>query len=303
MENKEESSNEKQLVKAEMSLDETQLAEQLYNNAGLGPVVDAGLKDYDILLRKEDKFIKKVMGPRNSDIKGYGQAVAKRVSLAVFNLLNKQYGGKVGDLRSYIYNLEDERDRANARYDELMGRVVGILGEEYKELRTDSSEFMQKLTDILGEDLEKAKIDQKALVESLADIEGLRSRVKDLEKEKQEAKENYEAQIAELESKIKGLESDKSALNNDLDKVKENYNQLSAAATNLDKEVSSEEIGKKLGESLYTFLIEDSKVPKMVINGVGKFIDFKKYLGAAASKGAGEAIKQAQERLEKASSQ
>ena len=301
MEEKENPSNEKQLVKAEMNLDETQLAEQLYNNAGLDPVVDAGLKDYDVLLRREDKFIKKVMGPRDSDIKGYGRAVAKRVSLAVFNLLNKQYGGKVGDLRSYIYNLEDERDRANARYDELMGRVVGILGEEYKELRADSNEYVQKLTEVLGEDLEKAKIDQKALVESLADIDGLRSRVKDLEKEKQEAKESYETQIAELDSKIKELESDKSGLNNDLEMVKANYNQLSIAATNLDKEVSSEEIGNNLGEELYKFLVEDAKVPRMVINGVGKFIDFKKYLGTAASKGAEESIKQAQEKLDKAS--
>ena len=35
----------------------------------------------------------------------------------------------------------------------------------------------------------------------------------------------------------------------------------------------------------------------MVIDGVGKFIDFKKYLGFAAAKGAEEAIKQADETL------
>ena len=117
----------------EMSLDEEQLAEQLYNSAGLGPVVEAGLKDYDKRIQKEDKLISKVFGPRGSDIKGYGDAVARRVAFAVYALLNKQYGGKVGDLRSYIMALEDERNRANDRYDELMGRVVGILGEEYKE--------------------------------------------------------------------------------------------------------------------------------------------------------------------------
>jgi hypothetical protein len=55
--------------------------------------------------------------------------VAKRVALAGSALVNKQYGGKVGDLRSYIMTLEDERNGANTRYDELMGRVVGILGE------------------------------------------------------------------------------------------------------------------------------------------------------------------------------
>ena len=118
------------LVKIEeMSLDEEQLAEQLYSSAGLGPVVEAGLKDYDKRIQKEDKLISKVFGPRGSDIKGYGDAVARRVAFAVYALLNKQYGGKVGDLRSYIMALEDERNRANDRYDELIGRVVGILGD------------------------------------------------------------------------------------------------------------------------------------------------------------------------------
>jgi len=172
----EKDSQEKHLIKIEdMSLEETQLAEQLYNNAGLAPVVDAGLKDYDKRVQQEDKLITKVFGPRGSDIKGYGEAVAKRVALAVYALLNKQYGGKVGDLRSYIMTLEDERNRANTRYDDLMGRVVGILGEEYKELRTDSKVFMEKLTTILGEDMKASKIDQRALAESLADIDNTNS--------------------------------------------------------------------------------------------------------------------------------
>ena len=140
--------NEKQLMKIEetslerMNLEEAQQAEQLYNSAGLDPVVDAGLKDYDERIQTENKLISKVLGPRGSDIRGYGEAVAKRVSLAVFNLMNKQYGGKVGDLRSYMMTLEEERNRANDKYDELMGRVIGILGDEYKELRTDSNAFM-----------------------------------------------------------------------------------------------------------------------------------------------------------------
>ena len=283
---------EKQLMKTEeISLEETQLAEQLYSSAGLDPVVDAGLKDYDERLKQEDKLITKVIGPRGSDIKGYGQAVAKRVAFAVYALLNKQYGGKVGDLRSYIMALQEERDRANMRYDELMGRVVGILGEEYKELRTDSKAFMEKLTTVLGEDLKESRIDHKALAERLADIDGLRSQVKALEKEEEE-----------LSSKIKELESEKTALASELGQLGEDHNRLKTAATALSEEVPSEEIGKKLGEELYAFLLKDSKVPKMVIDGVGKFIDFKKYLGMAATKGAEEATKQAGEALLKASS-
>jgi hypothetical protein len=141
---------QRQPVKVEdLNLDEIQLTEQLYNSAGLDPVVEAGLKDYDKTLQKEDKVLSKVFGVRGSDIRDYGESVAKRVAFAVYALLNRQYGGKVGDLRSYILTLEDERNRANVRYDELMGRVVGILGDEYKELRTDSKEFMERLPQYL----------------------------------------------------------------------------------------------------------------------------------------------------------
>jgi len=313
---KEKALGERQLIKIEeMSLEETQLTEQLYNSAGLDPVVDAGLKDYDEHLQREDRLISKVLGPRGSDIKGYGEAVAKRVAFAIYALLNKQYGGKVGDLRSYIMTLEEERDRANAKYDELLGRVVGILGDEYKELRTDSEAFMERLTTILGEDLKESKINHEALAERLADIDGLKSQIKTLDKEKEHLKERYESQItalknehnkevenlrsqiAELDSRIKGLESEKTTLTSDLTKLREDYNQLKTAITTLAGAIPHEEIGKKLGEELYAFLLKDSKVPDMVIGGVGKFIDFRKYLGFAAAKGAEEATKQAKETL------
>lgn len=111
----------------DMRLEDTQAAEQLYHNAGLDPVVEAGLKDYDRRLQTENRLINKVLGTRGSDIRGYGEAVARRVALAVYTQLGRQYGGRMGDLRSYIMALQEVRDRANVRYDELMGRVVGIL--------------------------------------------------------------------------------------------------------------------------------------------------------------------------------
>ncbi len=304
----------KQLIKIEeiapesMNLEESQLAEQLYSSAGLDPVVDAGLKDYDSRLEMENKLISKVLGPRGSDIKGYGEAVAKRVAFAVYTLLNKQYGGKVGDLRSYLMALEEERDRANTKYDELLGRVVGILGDEYKELRTDSQVFMEKLTTVLGEDLKESKIDNEALAARLADIDGLRSQIKTLIEEKAQQKESYESQmtalrsehdeeianlktqIAELDSRIENLESEKTTLTADLANLKE-------AVTKLSGEIPYAEIKEKIGQELYQFLLHDSKVPDMVIDGVGKFIDFKKYLGMAAEKGAGEASRIAEKTL------
>ncbi|MFC2024251.1 hypothetical protein ACFLTJ_01550 [Chloroflexota bacterium] len=299
----------------EMSLEESQLAEQLYNSAGLDPVVEAGLKDYDKHIQKEDKLITKVFGTRGSDIKGYGEAVAKRVAFATYALLNRQYGGKVGDLRSYIMTLQEERDRANVRYDELMGRVVGILGDEYKDLRTDSKEFMERMTTVLGEDLKESKIDKKELAEKLADIDGLRSRITTLEKDKEQLQEKHESQITSfqiehkeeigslksqiegLDSRIAGLESEKTGLTNDLDQLQNDYRQLKTSVTMLVKGIPDEKIGKKLSDELYTFLLEDSKVPNTVVNGVGKFIDFKKYLGVAAERGSEEICKRVEEIL------
>ena len=84
--------------------------------------------------------------------------------------------------------------------------------------------------------------------------------------------------------------------------MREDHNRLKTAVTALSEAVPSEEIGKKLGDELHAFLLKDSKVPKMVIDGVGKFINFTKYLGMAATKGAEEATKQAEETLLKASS-
>ena len=297
MANAERTPEETQLAKIEdMSLNENQLAEQLYNSAGLNPVVEAGLKDYDSHLQQEDKMITKVFGPRGSDIKGYGEAVAKRVALAVYGMMNKQYGGQMGDLRSYIMTLEDERTKANDRYDDLMGRVVGILGEEYKDLRTDSNQFMDKLTTVLGEDAERSRIDQAALAEKLADIDGLREQVKTLNQEK----EQQQQQIAERDSKIGNLESEKTALTADLAHVNEAHSRVNTAATTLGTTIPHQEIGDGLGEDLYAHVLKDSKVPHAVIDGVGKFIDFRKYLRFAAARGAEEATRQSEQTLRKA---
>lgn len=327
----------KQLLRIdEMSLEESQLADQLYNNAGLDPVIDAGLKDYDGQMQLENRFLNKVLGPRESDIKGYGESVARRVAFAVYALLNKQYGGKVGDLRSYIMTLEDERNRANTRYDELMGRVVGILGEEYKDLRTDSKVFMEKLNATLGEDLKESRIDHEALASKLADIDGLRSQIitqeaenkelkktheaqiKALEADKKELEKTHEAQVSSLKSEfsreegslksqiaglevdIKELESGKEALRSELEQSRKDYSELKEAMTALAAAVLDEEKRQKLSLELYRFVLKDSKVPGAVIKGVGQFIDFKKYLGVAIDTGAKETGKSIERILNKA---
>ena len=407
----------------EMSLGETQIAEQLYNSAGLDPVVDAGLKDYDKRLQLENRLMNKVLGTRGSDIRAYGEAVAKRVALAIYGQLNKQYGGRVGDMRSYIMALEDERDRANTKYDELMGRVIGILGDEYKELRTDSKVFVEKLTTVLGDDLKETRIDQKELTERLADIDGLRSQIAALDSEKEQLRQGYESQLAEMGSRhkeekeelssqiaaldnekeqlrqgyesqlaemeskhkeeveglesqiyalarekeqlreehesqvatqkaehsaeveglkaqiselngekaqlreehesdvaarkkeharevkslrsqiarlastVEGLEADKVTLTGEIAQWREVCARFKTASETLDAAIPYEEMRAELGEALYDFILKDSKVPDAVIEGVGKFIDFKKYLGMAVERGAKEAQKRAEEAL------
>ena len=214
-----------------------------------------------------------------------------------------------------MMTLEEERTRANDKYDELMGRVIGILGDEYKELRTDSDVFMEKLTNIMGEDVKESKIDQAALAERLADIDGLRSQIKTLTEEKNQLKESYESQltelrndsnkeiadlssqIAELNSKIQGLESENTTLSDDISQLKEDYKQIKTAIESLVEMIPGEEIGKRLGEELYNFLLQDSKVPHMVIDGIGKFIDFRKYIEIAVKRGVEEASDPAKQKL------
>jgi len=278
-------------VVGEMNLGDTQMAEQLYNSAGLNPVVEAGLKDYDKRLQQEDRMLTKVFGPRGSDIKGYGEAVAKRVALAVYALLNRQYGGQMGDLRSYILALEDERSRANTRYDELMGRVVGILGEEYQDLRTDSKTFMEKLTAVLGEDLQQARRDHGLLAERLADIDGLRSQIHTLTQEKERLQEH----TAELKRRSDGLEVEKTAQAAEIARLNKVRNGIQTAVDTLTATVPHKEIGETLGGEVYAYLLKDSRVPRTVIDGVGKFIDFRKYLRLAAARGAEEATRQSEQ--------
>ncbi len=333
----------------EMPLSDMQTAEQLYHNAGLDPVVDAGLRDYDGRIQQENKLLNRVLGPRGSDIRGYGEAVAKRVAVAVYAQLNRQYGGKVGDLRSYMMTLEEERSRANTRYDDLMGRVIGILGDEYKELRTSSNEFLEKLTNVMGEDVKESRINQETLVQRLADIDGLRGQITAVEKEKEQVREKLEAQItglvnerkeekavltsridsledekvelgkthdsqlaamkgehdeaarkleariSELETRTGELEAEGKGLSDELAKLRKDQEELTAAVTTLAQSFPDEETTRKLGEKMHGYLLKDSKVPKAVIEGVGKFINFEKYMGAAVKMGAQEMGKRVNE--------
>ena len=57
-------------------------------------------------------------------------------------------------------------------------------------------------------------------------------------------------------------------------------------------------LGVNLSDSLYRYLLNDSKVTHMVIDGVGKFINFRKYLGEAVERGVKEACVRFEQLLE-----
>ena len=84
------------------------------------------------------------------------------------------------------------------------------------------------------------------------------------------------------------MESEKEALTGNFEHLTKDYNELKTAIKALVEDAPGEGIGAKLSDDLYDFLLKDSKVPDMVIDGVGKFINFKKYLGESVERGVKE---------------
>lgn len=275
----EKSPRERRLIKieeislVEMSLEHKRRAEQLFHQLGLEPVIDKVLKEFSNSLSGMDRVTDKIFGPY--DVKGRVDAVAKVAALATYVALSEQYSNEVGNFESQITTLEGERDKVRSNYDKLVQRVADIVGGDYNELKGNYNELVQRL----------------------AAVERFRTQIATLNKEKAQLTERCESQVTEFDSKIKGLESEKATLTSELEQLRENYDQLKTAIMTVAGAIPYEEIRTKLGEELYPFLLKDSKVPDMVIDGVGKFIDFRKYLGVAVDRGAREAGKRAEEIL------
>jgi len=284
---------QRQLMKIEevslekMSLEQKQLADGLYHQLGLDPVVDKVLREYSESLSGMDRATDKVFGPY--DIKGRADAVAKVSALVTYAAVKEQHDREVGNLESQMVVVAKERDKERKNYDKLVGKVAEVVGGDYESLKANYNE----------------------IVDRLADVEHLKSQVSNLNKEKAELTERYESRIAGYESKLEGLESEKRTLAGEFEQLKEkhselestyetltrDYNQLKTAITTLADAIPYEEIKKKSGDELFAFLLKDSKVPDAVIEGVGKFIDFRKYLGMAAKRGAKEAFSRVEEIL------
>ncbi|MFC1983314.1 hypothetical protein ACFLV5_05995, partial [Chloroflexota bacterium] len=124
--------------------------------------------------------------------------------------------------------------------------------------------------------------------------ESYESQITSLNNEHDEKVKDLSSRIAEMDDRIKVLEQERETLSSDLTQLREDYNRLKTAITTLAETIPHKEIGASLSEELYGFVLKDSKVPKPVIKGVGQFIDFRKYFGLAAERGAEEAVKQAE---------
>lgn len=261
---------QRQLMKIEevslekMSLEQKQLADGLYHQLGLDPVVDKVLRGYSESLSGMDRATDKVFGPY--DIKGRADAVAKVSALVTYAALKEQHDREVGNLESQMVVVAKERDKERKNYDKLVGKVAEVVGGDYESLKANYNE----------------------IVDRLADVEHLKSQVSNLNKEKAELTERYESQIATLKDKLEQLKEKHSELESTYETLTRDYNQLKTAITTLADAIPYEEIKKKSGDELFAFLLKDSKVPDAVIEGVGKFIDFRKYLGMAAKRGAKE---------------
>jgi len=290
---------QRQLIKLEeMSLEQRQQAERLYHQLGLEPVVNKVLKEFPKSLAGMDRVTDKIFGPY--DVKGRADAVAKITALATYAALSEQYNKRAGDLGARITSVEGERDHIKTDYDNLVAKVADVVGGSYEELKANYNELVTRLSDV-----EQLGSQAATLTKEKAQLtERYESQITALKDEHEKETSNLKGQLAERDAKVEGLESDKTTLTRELDQLREtstrDYDLLKIAATTMAEAIPYEEIKKKLGEEMYDFLLEDSKVPDKVIGGVGRFIDFKKYLAVAVEKGAKEAGKHAEKILGKA---
>ncbi|HEQ72234.1 MAG TPA: hypothetical protein ENN69_07080 [Spirochaetia bacterium] len=130
-------------------------------------------------------------------------------------------------------------------------------------------------------------------------VKELKAEAKEQNNARMEEIKNLNKRITELETMLKAVEKDNASLSSELKELKTNHTILRKAISELTASVPAEEIGEGIGDTMFTYVLEDSKVPDAVIKGVGQFIDFRKYLKMAASQGAGNAVEKSREVLGK----
>ncbi|MCK5212772.1 MAG: hypothetical protein KAQ74_02520, partial [Dehalococcoidia bacterium] len=320
------------------------MAERLYSQLGLDPVVEKVLKEYKGSLKGVDRATDTVFGP--FDIKGRAESVAKVASLMTYSALHQQYTTELGQMQEQIDHVEGEKNRERANYDTLVQKVADVVGGDYEELKSNYDEVVDRLstvehlkTQTLVLNTEKAELvrmheaqlatlqTEKAetagryetqiaavQIDKAETVGRYEVQLEALRKEFAAAADDLRAQVAERGKRIGVLEEEKAAvlaekseLDNQLEELKKahaglesrhtdlsvRHEKLRAAASSLDTSVDFSELRKRMGLEMHKFVLDDSKVPDAVIDGVGKFIDIKKYMGHAAESGARDAVKQA----------
>ncbi len=361
-----------QIVKVEqislstMDLQQQRMAERLYSQLGLDPVVNKVLKEYKSNLRGMDRATDTVFGP--FDIKGRAESAAKVAALMTYSALHQQYTTDLGQMQEQISVIESERDRERSNYDSLVQKVADVVGGDFDEMKSNYDEVVKRLAEVdhlksLIESLNREKSElvqrheaqlaviqqDKAEVARLHEaqlgavqqekttvVNRYEAQLADVQKDKAETVSRYEeelaalreefrkaaddlrAQIADRGERISVLEREKAVvigeregLATQLDELRKahadldarhvslgsDHAKLRAAAAGIESSVNCAEIRKRMGPEMHEFVLKDSKVPDAVIDGVGKFIDIKKYLGHAAEAGAREATRKAAEVL------
>jgi hypothetical protein len=115
-----------------MNLKQERLAEQLYNELGLDPVVNRVLRDFPNSLPATERILDKIFGPY--DIKGRAKAVAALTAVIASNALAEEYGDEVAKLGDQIISLEIERDRVRSSYENMIQKVNHLLKGDHGEL-------------------------------------------------------------------------------------------------------------------------------------------------------------------------
>jgi chromosome segregation ATPase len=167
-----------QIVKVEqislstMDLQQQRMAERLYSQLGLDPVVNKVLKEYKSNLRGMDRATDTVFGPY--DIKGRAESAAKVAALMTYSALHEQYTQDLGQMQSQISEAESQRDRERSNYDSLVQKVADVVGGDFNELKTNYDEVVRKL----------------------GEIELLKSQLELLNREKAEMVQRYDSQFS-----------------------------------------------------------------------------------------------------------
>lgn len=167
-----------QIVKVEeislstMDLQQQRMAERLYSQLGLDPVVKKVLKEYKSNLHGMDRATDTVFGP--FDIKGRAEAAAKVSALMTYTALHQQYSKEMDQMQTQISDVESERDRERANYDSLVQKVADVVGGDFDEMKSSYDEVVRRLSE----------------------VDHLKSQIDLLNREKAEMVQRYDGQLA-----------------------------------------------------------------------------------------------------------